>query len=58
MKGVPWGDSVTPFTAPLDVPLLLTAALEPVPVDDDAPLAVLPGVERVAPLASLNCSAN
>lgn len=58
--GVPKGETVVPFTAAtFDVPLLLTATLEPaVPDDEDALLVVLTADERVDPLASLNCSAN
>ena len=54
--GVLRGDSVVPFTVPLDVPFVVTA-FTPVTEELEFPLLVLPAV-RLEPLASLNLSAN
>lgn len=54
--GVLRGESVVPFTAPLDVPFVVIA-FTPVADELEFPLLVLPAV-RVEPLASLNLSAN
>ena len=54
--GVLRGESVVPFTVPLDVPFVVMA-FTPVADELEFPLLVLPAV-RVEPLASLNLSAN
>ncbi len=54
--GVLRGESVVPFTVPLDVPLVVTA-FTGVPDELEFTLLLLPAV-LVAPLASLNFSAN
>ena len=54
--GVPRGESVVPFTAPLDVPFVVITFTTVVD-EFEFPLLVLPAV-RVEPFASLNLSAN
>lgn len=56
--GVLRGESVVPFTAAaLDVPFVVTVTLAPVIDEVEVLLLMLPAV-LVAPLASLNLSAN